>query len=164
MLSLKSDEQFTQWVQILEILKIFMLPQCRSLPWQCLIILPFCTMPADLCLLKGLQLDAFELTNIKFSCTWRQILLEDCHLMEKQANIDRERIPKYVVHARRTSSKGFFWGHRWYSSPYLCWFPLETPELRHLLLFSSPLSPMSVEDLKLSRIPEALQLIFTTER
>lgn len=49
-----------------------------------------------------------SLTNIKFSCTWRQILLEDYHLMEKQANIDRERIPKYVVHARRTSSKGFF--------------------------------------------------------
>ncbi|PHU01150.1 hypothetical protein BC332_30937 [Capsicum chinense] len=34
-----------------------------------------------------------------------QILLEDYHLLEKLANVDRERIPERVVHARDASPK-----------------------------------------------------------
>lgn len=36
------------------------------------------------------------------------VLLEDFHLIEKLANLDRERIPERVVHARGSAAKGVF--------------------------------------------------------
>lgn len=68
----------------------------------------FCAQQILFCTVPCTGAPVYNNTNSLTVGARGPVLIEDYNLVEKNAQLNRERIPERVVHARGTSAKGYF--------------------------------------------------------